>query len=306
VDPVFPDRGWALVVPLAVGAGSYVLLATLCGSLYGLSRWGPLALLLAGDGVLRAGLVGGALAFTHDIVLLAWMVVIPFPLAIALIWPGIRRGFAGRSDLDVGYRALGENIARTVLASIATASLVSGFPLVLGLAAAGVSRASLGELVFTITLVRAPLIISLMAVQSLLVVRFRDAPETRGRFLAQLLGAIAAGTVVLAAAGWAVGQPVLEVVAGRPTDLDGAFIALLVLSSGLVAALSATGAVVLALRSHSVYLAGWIVAVVGTVAALFLPLPFVTRVDIAVIAGPLAGLAVHVGWLVAVRRGARR
>ena len=52
-----------------------------------------------------------------DAVVLAWAVALPFPLAIVLLWPAIRRGFVGRSELDVGYRALSWNVARTVVAS---------------------------------------------------------------------------------------------------------------------------------------------------------------------------------------------
>ncbi|AWB88642.1 hypothetical protein [Homoserinimonas hongtaonis] len=301
VSYVFADAGWALVPPLAVGAASYVLVATLSGSLYGLTQWRSLALLMSFDALLRLALLGCALLVTHDIVVLAWMVALPFPLTIALLWPVVRAGFVGRSDIDVGYRSLSWNVARTVLASTATAMLVSGLPLLLGVAATGVDQAFLGELLFTITLSRAPLIVTVMALQSYFLLQFRNNPTTWARTFLRTQGVIAVGTVVIAALAWWLGPSAFALVTGRASSIEGSFIAVLVVSSGLVGSLCLSAPAVLAKGQHFVYSFGWVVAAVVTIAVLALPIAFMDRVVLALLAGPVAGLIVHLGWLVASR-----
>jgi hypothetical protein len=300
-NAVFPRVGEPLIWPLALGAGSYVLVATLAGSLYGVSQWRSLALLIATDGVLRLGLLLLALIFTRDIVALAWVVALPFPLALILLWRFIRGGIVGRSDLDVGYRQLSWNVARTVLASASTAILVSGFPLILGVAARGQSPVFIGQLIFTITLTRAPLIVTVMSLQSYFVVHFRDHHRTMWRTFAGAQLVVVGGAVVLAALGWWLGPIVLSWVSGSPTPIGGPLIALLVASSALVAALSISGSAVLAKSRHFVYSAGWFVAAVVTIAVMSFPVEFLPRVEVALVVGPIAGLVVHLGWLTLFR-----
>jgi len=301
---VFPDEGWALVLPLAVGAGSYALVATLCGSLYGAAQWRSLALMLVVDGLLRLAIIFVALLAGLGIVALAWAVALPFGLAIVLLWPAMRAGLVGRTDLDVGYRALSWNVARTVGASLSTAVLVSGFPLLLGISAGDVSATVLGELIFTITLARAPLIVTVMSLQSLLLVRFRDHASSASRMLLLLVGAIMGTAVILSVLAWWIGPPVLEWVTGHPTHIDGSLIGVIVLSSGVVACLSVSGAAVLAVGKHVVYLLGWAVAAAVTIAVMALPIDFLTRVAVVLLAAPAIGLALHAAWL--LNRSIRR
>jgi hypothetical protein len=294
VDAVFPVDGWALVWPLAVGASAYVLVATLSGSLYGVSQWRSLALMISLDGVLRLALVGAILTTSNDIVALAWAVALPFPLAIILLWPIIRRTFVGRSDIDVGYGRLTWNVARTVLAAVSTAVLVSAFPLLLGVTARGADAALIGELVFTLTLTRAPLVVSVMALQSYFIVQFRQRLEHWAGFLLRVMGVLAAGGILLALA---------ELVSGAPVTLDGGFIAVMVASSALVGALSVSGSAVLGRGGHLAYSAGWLMAALATVIIMALPIDdILLRVGAATVAAPLLGLAVHAVWLAATAR----
>lgn len=297
---VFPIQGWSLVWPLAVGAAAYVLIATLCGSLYGLSRWRPLALLIAADGLIRLLLMWVVLASTHDIVLLVWVVALPFPLALLLLWPMVRGSIVGLSAVDVGYRALIWNVARTVLASLSTAVLVSGFPLLLGITAQAENPIVVGELIFTVTLTRAPLIVTVMSLQSYFVVRFRDRAENWWSTFLVALGVVIAGATVLAGLGWWLGPAVLDWVSGRPVAIDGALIAILVASSALVALLSLTAPAALAKSQHFVYSLGWVVAAVVTIVIMLLPLEFFSRVALALVLGPVAGIVVHLSWLLLV------
>ena len=271
-----------------------MLVATLSGSLYGVSQWRSVALLVGADGILRLVLLLLALLFTKDIVALAWVVALPFPIALVLLWRFIRRDFVGRSDMDVGFRALTWNVARTVLASASTAILVSGFPMLLGLTAKSEPGGLVGQLIFTITLTRAPLIVTVMALQSYFVVRFRDGERSMSRTFLSVLLLISIGTFLLAGLGCLFGGPLLEWVSGsRHISIEGNVIAVLVASSGLVAALSVTGSAVLARARHLVYSSGWFVAAIVTIGVMMTGIDFIPRVEAALILGPAAGLLVH-------------
>ena len=138
VHAAFPAGGWALVWPLAFGAASYVFVAVLAGSLYDVSAWLPLALMIGLDAVLRLVVVPVALLFTRDVVVLAWAVALPFPGTLLVLWPFILRSIVGRSQLDVGYRKLVRHVRHTMLAAASTRVMVSGLPLLIGLTTPGV------------------------------------------------------------------------------------------------------------------------------------------------------------------------
>ncbi|MDH6181715.1 O-antigen/teichoic acid export membrane protein [Microbacteriaceae bacterium SG_E_30_P1] len=301
VGAVFADYGWGLVLPLAAGAASYAVVAVLGGTLFGLSEWRSAAGLLLLDALLRVIAVAIALAVTHDIVAIAWAVVVPFPLSILLVWPFVRSRVAGKATLDVGYRQLTWNVGRTVTAAAATGAMVSGFPLLFGLASDGEPASLVGMIILAATLVRAPLIVVVQALQGYLLVQFRDAPERASRRLLLILAGLAGAGLVLAALGWLLGPLVFGwLFPGEPVPGAG-FIAVLVASSALVGSLSVTGAAVLARNRHHLYTAGWVTGALVTIVALLLPLDLEPLAITALIAGPAAGLAVHLSGL-ALRR----
>lgn len=293
---VFPSEDWNLVWPLAVGTASFVVVAVLGGSLYGVAAWVPLALMISVDALLRLSTLSITLLFTTDVVALAWAVVLPFPIAIGVLWPVIRRSIAGKTRLDVGYGALAWNVARTVVAATATGIMVSGFPLLLGLTSHSEPADTLGVYIATITLTRAPLIVIALSLQSYLVVHFRDNTEHFWRQFLRLIGIVIASGAVLAGAGWLLGPSVYHLLfpSGNP---DGPFFAILVGSSALVAALCISAAAVLARSQHLVYSVGWVAAAVVTIIALLLPTGFAPRTLIALICGPIVGLLFHAGYL---------
>ncbi len=282
------DLAW----PLAVGAAGYVLVAVLSGSLTGIAHWRALAAMIAADGLLRLVLVAGAVVFSDDPTVLAWAVVAPFPLVILLVWPFIRRGFIGRSDIDVGLGELSWNSARTVLAAAATALIVSGFPLLLGATSQRDDPALVGELIFTLTLSRAPVVITVMGLQSFLIVQFRHRAGA-WRFHWMLQAGIAAFALVLAGLAWLAGPTVLDWVGGADGALDGSAVAALVASSALVGMVTVSGAATLARSDHRAYATGWLLAALVTASIMLSPIDLMPRVLIALIAGPLVGLAVH-------------
>lgn len=295
---VFPSASIALLVPLAVGIASYVLVATLAGSLYGVSYWSAAALLIATDGVLRLVLVVIALVVSGDVVALGWAVALPFPLTLLIVWPIIRQRFVGTSVVDVGLGQLGWNVLRTLIASASLGLMLSGFPLLLGLGGKDVSPLLLSQIIFATTLTRAPLTVIALSVQSYLVVLFRDRPESLWRNFGIVTALVSGAGAVLAVLGAIAGQRALSLIASSEFLLDGWFIFVLVISSVLVALLSVVSAAVLARSAHMIYTLGWFAAAIATVMFMVLPLEFTTRIGLALTIGPAVGFAIELGWLV--------
>ena len=149
----------------------------------------------------------------------------------------------------------------------------------------------------TTTLVRAPLIVVAMSFQSYLIVFYRDHPHQRGRVMLVLQACTVLGGALLGLLAWWLAAPVFELLfAGQPAP-DGAFAAVLVFSSGLVAALCVTSPALLARGDHMAYTVGWAVGALATVGAMLLPLDLLPRVLVALCTGPVLGLVVELGYL---------
>lgn len=290
--PLLGSAAVSGAIALIVGAAGYVIVAAVCGVLYGVEAWRPLAVMIAIDGVLRLALVGVVLVVDGPVEALLWAIAAPFALAVVLVGPFVA-GRLRRSRVDVGLAALSANTARTVVAAAATATLIAGFPAVLRATDPLAPESLIGPLVLVLTLTRAPLVIPVMAMQSYLVVRFRTDVGAAGRrafALSALVMLVAAAVAALLAL---VGPALFGAIFGSAYALDGVIMAGLVASSGFVAALAITGPALLARSQHSIVTLGWVVAVVGVVAALLMPLPLAERVLVALTIGPVLGLAVH-------------
>lgn len=297
VSAVFPAEGWAMVWPLAAAAASYVMVATLAGTLYGITAWFPLALMIAVDALLRLVAVGVAASITSDPVALAWAAAAPFLLTIVVLWPGFRARVAGRTGLDVGYRALSWNVARTMTASASMGILISGLPVVIGIAATDEPPALVATLFLAVTITRAPVIVVVMSLQSYLLVRFRDHREAFWRQFLAIEAVLALGGVVLALIAWLVGPAVFDLLYPGEIRLEGWFYAVLVVSSALIGALVVSASALLSMSKHVVYSVGWLAAALVTVGCFALPLDLVTVTVVALLAGPIAGLSVNAAYL---------
>ena len=302
VGAVFPHEGWPLVWPLAVGASSYVFVAIISGTLYGITHWSGLFWIVALEGLLRLVAIAITLLVTTEIVALAWAVVLPFPVTVLLMLPLARRALVGRTWLDVGPLRLGWNVSRTMIAAASMGLLISGFPLLLGLSARAESQRLVGMIILASTLVRAPLIVTAMAFQSYLIVLFRNHAQHFWRIFLGLQALVMALGLVLAVVGFAIGPWVFGLLFPREPVPDGWFIAVLVASSALVGALCISAPAVLARAQHLWFAAGWVAAALVTVGGLLLPIDLTTRTLIALTAGPLAGLLVHGTHLALARR----
>ena len=301
VGPVF-GGDWGLVWPLAVGSAAYVPLAVITGTLYSRKAWKSIFVVMLTEGLLRLILIAAVVLVTSSITPLAWATAVPTVIAAIVGLIAVTRPGAVSSYLDVGYRRLSWNAARTIVAAASMGMLVSGFPTLLSATSHGVSSQELGLVILAATLVRAPLIVVAMAAQSYLIVLFRGSRERMFRLVYMLEGAAIAGGVVLGAVAWWIGPPVFSFLfpgtAAPPAWLLGAFVG----TAGILAGMGISAPAVLVLGKHSIFTAGWVVAAAGTTVALLLPLPLEPRAALALLIGPLAGLLVHLGYLASAAR----
>jgi O-antigen/teichoic acid export membrane protein len=294
--------GFGFAVPLAFGAAFYVIVAVVGGALYGASAWRPLFFLIATEAVTRLLAIGIVLVFTKDTVVLAWAVVLPFPVTLAVLSPWLRRRLTGQGRLDVDYRRLIWNVARTIAAACSLGVMVSGLPFLLGVTSPQSDAQSLGLLIIAITLTRAPLIVVVMALQSFLVVFFRDRAAHLIRAIGMVVLLIAAAAVIFSVAIYFLGPFIFGILfPGQPTP-SSSLLVVLVVSSALVGLLCTTGPAVLSLGRHGLYSVGWVSAAVVTIVCLLLPLPLTDRTVSALVAAPIVGLIVHGIGLATLRR----
>ncbi|MEY9951166.1 hypothetical protein [Leifsonia sp. EB34] len=287
-----PSDTTPTVLMIAIGSAAYVGVSVLSGSMYGLQRWGVIATMIALDAGLRLVGVAVALVLAPTILAFAVAVVLPFPLSFVLVWLWVRGSVRGRISIDVAPRQLTWNAARTIVGAAATAVMVSGFPFLLGITSAGQTAAA-AAVIAVVTLTRAPLVIPVMAMQSFLVVHFRDLGARAGRFLTLTVLAVLAVAGVGALLAALFGRAVLDFFdPGLP--ITSAAIAGIVFSAGLTAALCVSGSATLARNLHGIFTTGWVIAALTVIGGLLLPLDPAPKSIIALVLGPLLGLITHV------------
>lgn len=282
-----------LAVQVALGSGLSAIVAVASGMLAGRQRWRVLGAVIAADGLLRLTCVGVVLLTLPTPGPLAWAVIAPYVLIVTGLFAIGGRRFIRDGRVRLSYRRLTANSGQTVVAASATAVLINGFPLVLSLVAHDLDAALLGALIFAITLTRAPLLVPLMALQSYLVTAFTLRRDEQRRLLVTWLGIVAVGAVAIATVVWLAGEWALDVFVGPEFALPASLLAGLVLAAGCIGALCVSGPALLARGLHTAYAVGWVVASVATVVILFLPGPITVLIPLALAAGPLVGVAVH-------------
>lgn len=304
VGPVALGESWAtLLWPLGVGAVTFALLAIVYGLLSGSARWRLVALIVALDGLLRLILVLTIAGANRDPVALAWAVALPIPVLAGVALVGLGPHALNSTPVDARLGTLIANTSMTVLAAASTGFLVSGFPLILASAEDRFTEAEFAEIVFLMTVMRAPLVVSMMALQSYMTVAF-VAADLASRRLLHFLAPTIAATALLTAAGLLAGDQLIQLISGRPSVLGNAFLALTLLSAGLVACMFVLAAALLARRRHRSLLLAWVLAATTTtgIVAAELPLSGVDTALTAALAGPIVGLIAQIGALTASRR----
>lgn len=290
--------GHDMIVAAVVVAGlAYSMTGVLAGALAGDARWNGYSAMLVAEGASRLLLVGVVIAVAGGASMLAWSVVAAYPVAIGAGLLSLRRRSLGLR-VDDSLRQLVANAGKTMVAAASVAALVNGFPLLMSTFSRGASESLVGALTLSVMLTRAPLLVPLMAMQGLLIKRFSEAQTPLMSTVGRLVGVCVATSALLGLAAGLVGPVVLRSFFGPEFELQGRTLGLLVLSSGLIGALSVTSPALIACNRHGRNIVGWLAAVVVSMAVLALsPGALDVRVPASLLAGPALGVAVHLTML---------
>lgn len=291
------------VTVMAVGVFLYALQATISGVAAGEDRWYLFATV---GGLESAGRLLLMLAVALLIPSLAGLeaaTVIPMGLwlFLALVTFSGRRLWVARADVPAGRLTV--NILWSFLSSAAAAMLMMGFPNVLKASGAAESEpVVLGTLILAISITRSPIMIPLQAFQGVAVSAFlKQRHRPVAAFIKPAAAVVAVGAVGALAA-YLVGPLLFRLIyppaAGTESAYEAAASGLslgaLVFASALLALMTLSGNMALAVNQHRIYLAGWVVAAVVTLGLAFLlPAPLVPRAVVALAVGPVCGFVVH-------------
>ncbi|UEB89973.1 hypothetical protein [Dermabacter jinjuensis] len=299
---------------LAIGVGLYVLHFGMVGVLAGRERWYAFAILNGGEATIRlASLIVAGIAIGT---LFSLELTILFPVALWWLILGVvaRDGRqALRSFTEVSFSRSMRNSLFAMGSSAAGAVLINGFPLILA-ASEQAPREShtyvaMGALILAVSICRSPIMIPLQAFTGVAISAFlkqRHQPlRALGKpaLLITVIGAV--GGIAAAIIGPSLFLLIYPPKPGAElayADIaQGWVLGLLTFGSVFMALLTLSGAAVLALDSHRVFLLGWVVAALVTVAILFIvPLPLTPRVLFALYIGPMFGCIAHLLGLLRV------
>jgi O-antigen/teichoic acid export membrane protein len=298
---VFVESQWLSVALLCVGLAGFCLHATLLGMLAGVNQWTEYGTLMVTDAVMRvavavatfltgAGLVGYLWATVAGSI--AWLVLLATSpstrTAASLLTPG-------------GTVTFLRGASHSIAAAGASAILVMGFPVLLK-ATSGDLGATGGVVILAVTLTRAPLLVPLTAMQGNLIAHFVDQRTEKLRALITPALVVTAIGLVGVGLAWAVGPWLLREAFGSQYQAGGALLAWLTAGAIAIALLTLTGAAAVAAALHRAYSLGWVSATLASALLLLLPLNLETRTVVALLCGPVVGMAVHLGALARMPR----
>jgi O-antigen/teichoic acid export membrane protein len=290
---IFAQDESAFQIPLAIGVSFYILVAAFSGLLYGVRSWKTLSSLIAIDGVLRLVFISIGFLSQASISYLVWAIVLPFPVALIILSRPIYRAVHNKFQLDIPLKKLYWNISRTVLAAASLSVIVSGFPVLLSVSADNISSAQLGETILVLTLIRAPIIMVVLALQSALIIRFRYVLEGPGALVRKYLLRLAVVTLLCSLGALFIGEFVFTIILGGKFDLEPVELFIMVCSSGMIAAMCITGPGLLVMDKHRDYSLGWLAAAITSIVLLLLPIDFFVKLNLALLLGPAVGLLTH-------------
>ena len=298
---VFVEARWTSVVLLSVGLAGFCMHATLLGMLAGAGRWTQYGSLMVTDAGMRVTVAAATFAMSWGLVGYLWATVCGAVAWLVMLVASRTARAAAQLVAYVDTATFLRGAAHAVAAAGASAILVMGFPVLLK-ATSGDLGSTGGVVILAVTLTRAPLLVPLTAMQGNLIAHFVDQSTERMRALvgpaAVVLGLGAVGVVTAGLAGpW-----LLRVGFGADYRADGALLAWLTAAAVSIALLTLTGAATVAAAMHRAYSLGWIGATVVSTLLLLLPLPLETRTVVALLCGPLVGIAVHTAALSMVRQ----
>lgn len=297
---VFVESRAMSVALLSAGLAGFCLHATLLGMLAGIGRWTEYGALMVTDAGIRVAVAAASFVSGWGLGGYLWATVAGAGAWLILLLAAPAARLAARQVTAGGTVTFVRGTAHSIAAAGASAILVMGFPVLLQATSADLGATG-GVVILAVTLTRAPLLVPLTAMQGNLIAHFVDQRSARMRALAIPAAVVAGiGAVGVVAAGL-IGPWLLKVGFGDEYRADGTLLAWLTAAAVAIAMLTLTGAAAVAAALHRAYALGWIVATVAAVGLLLLPLEIETRTVIALLCGPLVGIAVHLTALASRR-----
>lgn len=302
------------VAVMAVGVFLYALQATISGVTAGEDRWYLFAAVGGLESAGRLILMFAAALMIPSLAGLEVATVVPMGLWLILAFVTVsgRRLWVARADVPAGR--LTTNILWSFLSSAAAAVLMMGFPNVLKASGAAESEpVVLGTLILAISITRSPIMIPLQAFQGVAVSAFlKQRHRPVAAFIKPAAAVVAVGAVGALAA-YLVGPLLFRLIYPPAAGAESAYeaaasgitLGALVFASALLALMTLSGNMALAVNQHRIYLAGWVVAAAVTLSLAFLvPASLVPRAIVALAVGPVCGFVVHmVGVSVTAPKG---
>jgi O-antigen/teichoic acid export membrane protein len=298
---VFVEEQWLSVALLCVGLAGFCLHATLLGILAGVNRWTAYGSLMVTDAVMRVAVAGATFVLGSGLVGYLWATVAGSIAWLILLLASATTRAAARLLTPGGTMTFLRGAAHSIAAAGASAILVMGFPVLLK-ATSGDLGATGGVVILAVTLTRAPLLVPLTAMQGNLIAHFVDQRTERLRSLVAPAAAVMGLGLLGVVLAWAVGPWLLREAFGSEYLAGGALLAWLTAGAVAIALLTLTGAAAVAAALHRAYAAGWVSATVASALLLLLPLDLETRTVVALLCGPVVGMAVHLGALARMPR----
>ncbi|TXI52854.1 hypothetical protein [Mycolicibacter arupensis] len=289
---VFVEARWLSVVLLCFGLANFAVHATLLGMLAGANRWTQYGALMVTDAGIRVAVATATFAIGWGLVGFLWATVAGALAWLLLLTASPTARSAARLITPVRTVEFLRGAAHSITAAGASAILVMGFPVLLQ-ATYGELGAAGGVVILAVTVTRAPLLVPLTAMQGNLIAHFVDQRGRRLRALSTPAAAIAALGAVGAVAAALLGPWLLRTVFGPDYRADGLLLAGLTTAATAIALLTLTGAATVAAALHRAYALGWVGATVVSTLLLLLPLELPIRTVVALMCGPLVGIAVH-------------
>ena len=291
------------VTVMAVGVFLYALQATMSGVTAGEDRWYLFAAVGGLESAGRLILMFAAALMIPSLAGLEAATVVPMGLWLILAFVTFsgRRLWVARADVPA--RRLTTNILWSFLSSAAAAVLMMGFPNVLKASGAAESEpVVLGTLILAISITRSPIMIPLQAFQGVAVSAFlKQRHRPVAAFIKPAAAVVAVGAVGALAA-YLLGPLLFRLIYPPAAGAESAYeaaasgitLGALVFASALLALMTLSGNMALAVNQHRIYLAGWVVAAAVTLSLAFLiPAPLVPRAIVALAVGPVCGFVVH-------------
>lgn len=292
--PAVLGSQWLILALILAGAClAFSVHVALAGVLSGRHQWGNFSVLVASESTLRlvlvliVGLVAGSTAGIAAAAgggALAWVLV-------SIFSPHVRAAFG--QCLEVPARDFARKVGHASIATAASAALVVGFPILYRITTDAEVYLASAPLLLAILLTRAPLMVPLGTFQSVAIahfVRHRERGLAALRPIALLIGAVA---IAGAAAAYFVGPWLMVLLFGPDYAVAPWVLAGLTGAAAVLALLTLTGGMCVALNRHRVSSLGWVSAGALTLVILLLPMGAELRAVASLLFGPALGVVIH-------------